>query len=429
MVYVPVTVLEVRAWGQTVGAVSAGLQGYLFEYAPTWRRSAMELSPLLMPTDDRRSVFSFPSLNRDTFYGLPPMLADALPDKFGNALVDASLAAQGIDRNQITPLDRLAYLGSRGMGALEFVPDNGPSVPRQTALDIGELVSVARNVLSGTLGSDSETSSALSQIISVGTSAGGARPKAIVNINDETAEIRPGHNLPAAGEEAWLLKFDGVGMDRQLGESQKYTRIEYAYSLMMRAAGITMAPTRLLHENGRAHFLTKRFDRDGAKRIHLQSLCGLNAVDFNMRETNDYGQLFAAANGLQLGEQAMVEIFRRMVFNIAASNHDDHSKNHSFILAENEAWKLSPAYDVTFTHDATNIWTDKHLMGVNGIFANISRKEVLAVADRFSVPNALRTINEVEDALQSWTEFAAAAELAPDVTSDLADQFVSLKRS
>jgi serine/threonine-protein kinase HipA len=428
MAYVPVSVLEVRAWGQTVGAVSSGPQGYLFEYAPAWKRSGVELNPLLMPTDDRRSVFSFPTLNRETFYGLPPMLADALPDKFGNALVDASLAAQGIDRNQITPLDRLAYLGNRGMGALEFVPDNGPSDPRQTALDIGELVTAARSILSGTLSSDTETRSALSQIISVGTSAGGARPKAIVNINEATGEIRPGHALPAEGEEAWLLKFDGVGIDRQLGESQKYTRIEYAYSLMMRAAGITMAPTQLLHENGRAHFLTKRFDRVGPSRIHLQSLCGLNAVDFNLRETNDYAQLFTAAKALQLGEGASTEIFRRMVFNIAASNHDDHSKNHSFMLGEKESWQLSPAYDVTFAHDAESIWLDKHLMGVNGVFANITRKDVLAVADRFAVPNALRAIKDVEDALLSWSEFAAQAELSTDVASTVSSQFVSLKR-
>lgn len=428
MAYVPVTVLEVRAWGQTVGAVGMGAQGYVFEYDAAWKRSGVELSPLLMPTDNRRSVFSFPSLNRDTFFGLPPMLADALPDTFGNALVDASLAAQGIDRSQITALDRLAYLGSRGMGALEFVPDTGPSNPRQTALDIGELVSAARNVVSGTLGSDSQTNDALSQIISVGTSAGGARPKAIVNINEETGVIRPGHTVPIVGEEAWLLKFDGVGLDRQLGDSQKYTRIEYAYSLMMRAAGITMTPTRLLNENGRAHFLTKRFDRDGATKKHLQSLCGLNAVDFNLRETNDYGQLFAAAKSLRLGEPTLIEIFRRMVFNIAASNHDDHSKNHSFMLAEKGMWELSPAYDVTFAHNAESSWLDKHLMGVNGVFAGITRKDVLAVADRFAVPNALRTIDEVEAALQSWPEFAGEAELSPDIFSTIADRFVSLKR-
>ncbi|MBX3099992.1 MAG: type II toxin-antitoxin system HipA family toxin [Salinibacterium sp.] len=411
MPYQPTTVVEVRAWGRSVGAVSATRSGYGFQYTPEWKRSGVELSPILMPTTDRRSVFTFRGLSEETFHGLPPMLADALPDKFGNSVVDAWLASEGIDRARITPLDRLAYLGQRGMGALEFVPDLGPADPIPTALDLGELILTARSVLAGTLDDDRHAADALSQIISVGTSAGGARAKALVNINDTTREIRSGQNAPGPGEEAWLLKFDGVGLDRQLGDSQQYTRIEYAYSLMARAAGITMAPTRLLAENGRSHFLTRRFDRSADERIHMLSLCGLAAVDFNLIAVNDYAQLFTAAQSLQLGETAMTEIFRRMVFNVAAANHDDHSKNHAFLLREGGQWELSPAYDITYARDTASVWLNQHLMAVNGTFSDIRNKDLLAVADRFAVPGAKRAIADVADALTSWPQFAGEAGL------------------
>lgn len=429
MAYEATTVVEVRVWGQSVGALGAAPAGYGFQYTPSWKRSGIELSPLLMPTNDRRTVFTFASLNNDTFHGLPPMIADALPDRFGNSLVDAWLATQGIDRALITPLDRLAYLGQRGMGALEFIPDRGPAAPEPTALDLERLVATARSVIHGSLDSDKHTKEAIAQIISVGTSAGGARAKALVNINDETKEIRPGLTPPGPGEQAWLLKFDGVGADHQLGDSQRYTRIEYAYSLMVRAAGIAMAPTRLLPENGRSHFLTRRFDREGSNRIHMQSLCGLSAVDFNLIGTNDYAQLFTAAQSLGLGEDSLVEIFRRMAFNVAAANHDDHSKNHSFLLPEGGEWMLSPAYDVTYGHDTTNVWLNRHLMGVNGKFDSITRSDLLTVADRFAVPGAKRALSEVADALDAWTDHAAEAGLEPAVADQIGGEFTDVRRN
>jgi serine/threonine-protein kinase HipA len=428
VVYEPARVVEVRIWGTRVGAVSATTRGYGFEYAPEWKRGAIELSPLLMPTTDRRGVFGFRGLSEETFYGLPPLLADALPDKFGNGIVDAWLATQGVGRSEITALDRLAYLGSRGMGALEFVPDRGPNAPDPTALDLARLIEAARAVVSGTLADEVHAGEALHQIISVGTSAGGARAKAVVNINDVTHEIRAGHTMPGPDEQAWLLKFDGVGADRQLGESQQYTRIEYAYSLMVRAAGITMAPTRMLAENGRSHFLTRRFDRESNTRIHMQSLCGLSAIDFNMRGTNDYSQLFTAAQQLGLGEEAMTEIFRRMVFNVAAANHDDHSKNHSFLLRENGSWELAPAYDVTYARDAKSVWLNQHLMSVNGKFDDIGRADLLAVADRFAIPGAKKAISAVADALDSWPEFAAEAQLDGAVINSIGREFAQLRR-
>ncbi len=423
MPYEPTTVVEVRAWGHTVGAVSGTSSGYGFQYTPEWKRAGVELSPLLMPTSDNRLVFTFRNLSEQTFRGLPPTLADALPDKFGNSVVDAWLASQGIDRSLITPLDRLAYLGGRGMGALEFIPDRGPAAPPPTVLDLAQLIFAARSVIAGSIDNDRHASDAMRQIISVGTSAGGARAKALVNINDATQEIRSGQVPAATGEQAWLLKFDGVGVDRQLGDSQQYTRIEYGYSLMARAAGIDMSPTRLLVENGRSHFLTRRFDRDEGERIHMQSLCGLAAVDFNLIGVNDYGQLFTAARSLQLGEETMTQIFRRMVFNVAAANHDDHSKNHSFLLREGGRWELSPAYDITFARDAANPWLNQHLMGVNGKFSNIGRDDLLTVADRFAIPRAKRAISDVADALDSWPQFATEAGLDTHVADSIGREF------
>ena len=426
MTYEPTRAVEVRIWGERVGAVAPGRGGYRFEYAPQWRRGGIELSPLLMPVTASAAVFSFSALNEATYQGLPPMLADALPDKFGNSIVDAWLASEGIDRSQITPIDRLAYQGARGMGALEFVPDRGPQAPEPTALDLGRLIETARSVVAGTLDDDRHATDALTQIISVGTSAGGARPKAIVNINDQTQEIRPGQAMPAPGEQSWLLKFDGVGADRQLGDSQQYTRIEYAYSLMARAAGITMSETRLLAESGRRHFLAHRFDREAGARIHMQSLCGINAVDFNLRGTNDYTQLFATANQLGLGEDARTQLFRRMAFNVAAANHDDHSKNHAFLLRVGGSWELSPAYDVTYARDAHSLWLNQHLMGVNGKFTNIGRADLLVVADRFAIPGAKRALSDVNDALASWPEFATLAELAGAAAGAVAREFTTL---
>jgi serine/threonine-protein kinase HipA len=421
--YEPTQAVEVRIWGRRVGAVAAGRAGYRFEYAPEWRERRIELSPLIMPVTDRDAVFAFPRLSETTYQGLPPMLADALPDKFGNSIVDAWLASQGIDRSQITALDRLAYQGGRGMGALEFVPDRGPTAPDPTALDLSRLIETARSIVAGTLDDDGHAADALTQIISVGTSAGGARAKAVVNINDETREIRPGQGMPGPGENAWLLKFDGVGEDRQLGDSQKYTRIEYAYSLMARAAGIDMTETRLLAESGRRHFLSRRFDRVDGARIHMQSLCGINAVDFNLRGTNDYAQLFTTAQRLGLPEQAFTQLFRRMALNVMAANQDDHSKNHGFLLREGGTWELSPAYDITYARNPNSIWLKQHLMSVNGKFSDIGRADLLAVADRFAIPGAKRALGELSDALDSWPEFATLAELDRTVIDEVAREF------
>jgi serine/threonine-protein kinase HipA len=426
------TVIEVRAWGQRVGAVAdGGLRGaYTFEYDPAWVRTGIELAPILMPlSGTRRSRrFSFPGMSQDTFKGLPPAIADALPDRFGNALVDAWLAQEGIPAAGITALDRLAYLGERGLGALTFSPAHTLNGPPPTALNLSDLIVAARDVVHGTLNTEDEARSALRQIIDVGTSAGGARAKAVVNINDETHEIRAGHTMPQPGYSAWLLKFDGIGADRELGTTQDYGRIERAYALMAAAAGIVVPDTGLIHENGRAHFITKRFDRVGAGRLHMQSLCGLAGLDFNEREVHDYSQLFNAIDQLTLGQNVKQEAFRRMVFNVAAANNDDHTKNHSFLMDSDGAWSLSPAYDVTHAYNPKSIWTSQHLMSVNGKFSDATFKDFVAVAERHGVERATSIITEVNDAVVSWSEHAEAAGVPAAAQAEVAADLRSIRR-
>jgi serine/threonine-protein kinase HipA len=405
-----VDVVEVRAWGRTVGALapSARRGSYAFEYDPSWVRTGIEPAPVLMPLG--RRVFTFPGLPEETYQGLPPMIADALPDRFGNTLVDAWLARNGVSPDRVTALDRLAYLGSRGMGALEFAPRREPNLPPPTALALGDLVTSARRAVEGTLASENESQAALRRIIDVGTSAGGARAKAIINVDHETDEIRSGHLVPAPGFEPWLIKFDGVGFDSQLGPGRSYGRIEYAYSLMARAAGIDMFPTRLLEEHGRAHFMTKRFDRtDDGIRLHLQSLCATDGLDFNAIGTNDYAQYLTRVAALD--PDRVGQAFRRMVFNVAAANHDDHSKNVAFLMTPAGEWSLAPAYDVTYAFAPDSRWLSRHLMSVNGRFADIRRRDLLDVAERFGVDAAASVFSEVNAALESWPEFAAHAGL------------------
>lgn len=424
MAFQPTSIIEVRAWGKTVGALAPGRtrNAYVFEYDTAWIRLGVELAPVSMPLVTRR--YAFANLPSNTYQGLPPSIADSLPDKFGNSIVDAWLARNGVQPGQVSALDRLAYLGDRGLGALEFKPDYGNVKIAPSALDIRQLVMSARDAVAGRLGEDASSQEALQQIISVGTSAGGARAKAVVNVNRATGEIRPGHVSAPAGFEAWLLKFDGIGKDHQLGESEQYGRIEYAYSLMARAAGITMSETDLLEENGRAHFMTRRFDRtaDGEK-LHMQSLCALATLDFNAIGVHDYAQYQGAIRELGLGPEARAEAFRRMVFNVVAANCDDHTKNFGFLMGADGKWSLAPAYDITHAYNPAGQWTHQHLMSVNGKFAEITRKDILTAAERHGVYGATAIISEVNMAVRSWSEFAKSAGVsaatAKEVAADL----------
>ena len=413
--YTPVPIVEVRIWGKAVGAVALdpALGYYAFEYQPAFIRSGIELAPLTMPLAAASEPFVFTDLPEATYRRLPGMLADALPDDFGNALIDAWMARAGVEKSQITSLDRLAYMGKRGLGALEFKPARGPKPTKATtAIEMAELVESARRAVQGDLDTDAHAEAALAQIIQVGTSAGGARAKAVVSWNPKTHEIRAGQFDVQAGFEHWLIKFDGVGPDERLGVSRDYGRIEYAYHLMANAAGITMSPCRLLEENRRAHVMTKRFDRDGNAKHHLQTLCGLAHLDYRQKATHDVSQFLLSVDRLRLGYPAREEAFRRIAFNVMAANCDDHSKNVSFLLREGGSWELAPAYDVTHAYNPKGEWTYQHLMSVNGKFADISRDDLLAVADEFAVGTAPKVLEQVYDAIEAWPEFASQAKVS-----------------
>jgi serine/threonine-protein kinase HipA len=414
--YKPVHAVEVRIWGRQVGAVALDpkLGYYAFEYSPSFIAAGIELAPLTMPLAAAREPFVFTALPTATYKRLPAMLADALPDDFGNALIDAWMASKGIERNDITPLDRLAYMGRRGIGALEFRPTRGPSPHASSAIELSQLVESARRAVHGDLGDDPHAGAALKQIIQVGTSAGGARAKATIAWNPQTHELRAGQFAVEPGFEHWLLKFDGLGRDTELGSPQGYGRIEYAYHLMALAAAIDMTPCRLLEENGRAHFMTRRFDRADNRKLHLQTLCAIAHLDYKQKATHDYSQYLQTIGALSLGADALAQAFRRICFNHVARNCDDHTKNLAFLLAEGGRWQLAPAYDVTFAYNPNGEWTHQHLLSVNGKFDGVTQDDLLALADRFGVGPAAQILREVRYAVTKWPDFAAQAGVAHD---------------
>ena len=425
-------VIEVRIWGKRVGAVAPDprLGCYVFAYEPAWRRTGSELAPLTMPLDDTRPSFAFPELAELSYKRLPGLLADALPDDFGNALIDAWMSAKGVEKSAITTLDRLAYMGKRGMGALEFKPARGAHSESAEPLEMKHLVEAARKVINGDLSGDVQAQAALGNIIRVGTSAGGARAKAVVAWNPQTDQIRSGQFDAAPGFEHWLLKFDGVGKDSELGGSANYGRIEYAYHLMAKAAGIYMSPCRLLEEGGRAHFMTRRFDRDIAQgatiRHHIQTLCAMGHLDYKQRATHAYAQLFMTMAQLKLGDDATGQAFRRMAFNVMAKNCDDHSKNFAFRLKQGGAWELAPAYDVTHAYNPNGEWTYQHLLSVNGKFTGITRADLLVEADRFGVRRPLDALADVRAALEQWPTFGSQAGLNKQTIADISADFEPL---
>jgi len=340
------------------------------------------------------------------------MIADSAPDRFGNAVIASALAAEGIAPGQVRPIDRLAYVGERAMGALTFHPAQSP-VEESGALELARLVEAARAAIEGSFDA-ADRSEAVRELLRVGASAGGARAKAIIAWQPESNEIRAGGIAAPAGFAQWLLKFDGVGHD-----AQQYGRTEFAYSLMAAAAGVQMSECRLLEEGPRAHFMTKRFDRPGAsgERLHMQSLCALVGADFNEVGAHDYATLFLAADELGLGSESLQQLFRRACFNVIASNNDDHTKNHSFLRSREGGWSLAPAYDLTFAYHPGSQWLRQHLMSVNGRFEAITRRDLLVLADQFQIRDARGVVSEVEAAVARWPEFAAESGLGEDRTA------------
>lgn len=423
MAYDPVDIIEVRAWGEQVGAVAPGgpRDSYVFEYAEQWVDGGVELAPLRLPlTNDPQA---FPGLNRDTWYGLPPLLADSLPDKFGNQLINAWMARQGVDPTEITPLDRLAYTGTRAMGALTFHdPLDRPDDP--SAIAMADLVTAARAQLRGEVDDldDEITLEALRQLIEVGSSAGGARAKAVVAYNPTTGQLRSGQMTAPDGFTQWLLKLDGVTDDGDLADSAGYGRIEQAYHLMALDAGLEMTECRLLEENGRAHFMTRRFDRtDDGARVHVLTLCAMAHMDFNQPNTHDYAQYLQVFHQLDLGPDALAQAFTRAAFNVAAVNRDDHTKNLAFQLREGGTWELTPAYDVCYAYRPSSKWVATHQMSVNGRFDNIARNDLLTMGDKFAVPSPGDLLDRVTEAVGRWMKFAGDAGVPDDTAAAIAD--------
>ena len=418
--YVPTQAVEVRAWGRPVGAVALNPASgfYAFEHTDTWRASGIELAPLFLPL--QAGAVEFPDLPEATFHRLPALLADALPDAFGNALVNAWMAEHGVPEAAITPLDRLAYAADRAVGALTFHPPAREEEVAVTAVQLADLVTAARALVRGDFSSGATLKESLEQLIQVGTSAGGARAKAVIAYQPETGQVRSGQGAAPEGYEHWLIKLDGIsgttldGRDDALGASAPYGRIEFAYYLMATAAGLRMSECRLLPEGPRAHFMTRRFDRGpGGVRHHLLTLCGMAHLDYRMRDTHSYAQYFQTIQRLGLGGDALQEAFRRMVLNVAAVNRDDHTKNFAFLLPEGGAWELAPAYDVTHAFNPHGEWTQRHQLSVNGRFEGITRADLHAVGEQFDVPGYRSQVKQVLAAVDAWPDFAQQAGLAP----------------
>jgi len=407
-----IEVIEVRIWGRTAGALAFAPEKncYAFEYEKSFAASGIEISPLEMPLS-ATEIYAFPNLPEDTYKRLPATIADSLPDDFGNALIDAWMADKGISKSEITTLDRLGYMNRRGMGALEFKPPRGEEKSRPTAIKLSELTEAAKKALTGRLSMESEelSKSAIAQMIQVGSSAGGARAKAVIAWNKETGEIRAGQFDTAPGFEHWLLKFDGTG--KASNATQNYGRIEYAYSLMAKAAGIEMTECRLEKEGGRAHFMTRRFDRDGNGKLHVQTLCAMAQLDYKKTRTHSYSELFLTMKELKLDKKQFKEAFRRMAFNVMAGNCDDHPKNFAFLLPEGGKWRLAPAYDMTHSKDPKSKWTSAQFMSVNGKFNDIGKADLLEQAERAEVPDAKEELEKVSNAVARWKEFAQAGEV------------------
>lgn len=420
----------VSLWGQVVGAVSwLEERGYaVFEYEPAFLQKGLDIAPLHMSLDQARQgdgIFAFPALNKTTFHGLPGLLADALPDKFGNSIIDAWLARQGRDAVGFSPVERLCYTGKRAMGALEFAPATLDRYDRAVPVEIGELVGLAQHVmrerkgLAAHLGaSEPENAAAILDILRVGTSAGGARPKAVIAL-DAQGHVLSGQAEAPPGYDYWILKFDGV-TDLELGEPRGYGRIEYAYHRMAQAAGIEMSECRLLEENGRAHFMTKRFDRVDGNKLHLQSLCGLAHYDFNQAGAYSYEQSFTVMRRLRLSKAEAIQHYRRMVFNIIARNQDDHTKNLAFLMGADGKWRLSPAFDVIYSHNPHGKWTNQHQMSVNGKRDHFTLDDLITVGESISLPKPQALIDEVMQAVARWPEFAAQAGVNPTQIEEIA---------
>ena len=392
-----------------------------FEYDSSFVGRGLEPSPLMMPVREGR-VYSFASLDRETFKGLPGMLADSLPDTYGRALFDRWLALTG--RTSSNPIETLCFLGKRCMGALEFEPAMDVAFDPNARFEIDSLVEVASEALaeksSFGVNLNDDKKAAIAEILRLGTSAGGQRAKAIIAYNKETGEVRSGQVEAPAGFDYYLIKLDGVSATAGFRKTGNHGRLEYSFYKLAKACGIEMTDCALIEENGRAHFLTKRFDRSNGKKLHMQTLCGIAHFDYRIHRAYSYEQAFNVMRALRLPYSDAQEMFRRMVFNVVVRNQDDHTKNISFLMGEDGVWRLSPAYDMGYAFNPKGGWTATHQMSINGKFDDITRHDLLTFAHQNNIKDASSIIDEIGEAASRWPDLAADCGVPKETTEALA---------
>ena len=432
------TAAEVKIWGELAGAVVWDDTNRLgtFEFAPSFKKQQWDLSPLKMPLGSSQMIFSFPELRKerfatyDTFRGLPGMLADVLPDRFGNQLINRWLAGMGRPQDSMNPVEMLLFLGSRGMGALEFEPSSLKENKNTFPIELESLVQIAKIMMDKR--SMFQTNiikyeeKAVIDILKIGTSAGGARPKALIAYNEKNGEIRSGQTKAPEGFEHWLIKLDGVS-DVQVGESKGYGRVEMAYYLMAIDCGIEMMPSTLLEENNRAHFMTKRFDRIGRDtKHHIQTFCAMQHFDFNLVTSFSYEQLFQTMRELRLSYEEIEQMYRRMVFNVLSRNCDDHTKNFSFMMEKGQGWKLAPAYDICHAYRPDSAWVSQHALSINHKRTNITREDLLLLAEAVNCKKAPTIINEINAVVTNWKKYASITGVQKKLREAIAQTLIQL---
>lgn len=402
----------VKLWGTAVGYLYQETDGVVgFQYDENFIGSGIEISPIKMPLAKR--TYMFPTLPEHTFYGLPGMVADSLPDKFGTIVINKYLESRGRTADSLSVIEKLCYTGKRGMGALEYEPAQ-ELISDSNSLDIDALTKLASDILSEKENFRIEKNDAMmAQLMECGSSVGGARAKTLIAWNPEINDIRSGQIAAGDGYEYWILKFDNIKNNRDKDltpDDAEYTRIEYAYYLMAQAAGIDMNECRLYLENGAAHFMTRRFDRkvENGEKIHMQTLCALAHMDFNSPRVYSYEEAFAVMKRLKLSYEESLQLFKRMVFNEFAKNYDDHTKNISFLMDKKGVWSLSPAYDVTFSYKKDSIWVNSHQMLINGKSNDITVDDLLKVSASVGIKkgDAITSIEQIKESLSKWESFA-----------------------
>ena len=412
-------IIEVKLWSTLVGYLSTDAENNIFfTYADSFIERGIEISPIMMKL--RKAPYSFPRLNHETYKGLPGLFADSLPDKFGRRVINEYLISIGRDKNSLTPLEELAYIGNRGMGALEYYPILDKSLNESQEISINEIALAAREVLQRRTSAEIKPEiGRLRDIIKIGSSAGGAKAKAIIAYNEETKTYKSGQINAGPGFSYWIIKFDKLDKEDPNSFFDSYqTREEYAYYLMAKEAGINISDSRLIQEGDDYHFMTRRFDRFVDKngklqKLHMQTVCGISHIDYAEKHNYSYLNIFQILDALKADFNNKYELYRRMVFNVVASNNDDHSKNFSFIMDKNGEWSLSPAYDLTYANDPTSNYTNNHQCLINGKSQDITREDLLTVGKQagLSTKKMLEIIDEVTNAVKKWYDFAKQAKI------------------